>query len=179
MSKKLITKLLTNYNIFYLLLLVIFCYSFLSLILAYLSQYIFGFEPCILCIYQRILFFIILILASVGIYFYNNKKYSKIIFFGCCFVMMINLLVAFYHSGIELKVFSEYSKCSTKDYSKVKDVETLREMLMQTDSKKCGEVELKIFKLSMAQWNFIVSLLILILFRLVFILQDNRKIVSL
>lgn len=175
MNKKLIIKLLTNYNSYYLLLIVIFCYSFSALILAYLSQYFFGFEPCILCIYQRILFFIILILASVGIYFYNNKKFLKIIFLSCCFVMIINVLVAFYHSGIELKVFSEYSRCSTKDYSQVKDIEALREMLMRTNAKKCSEVDLRVLSLSMAQWNFIISLMILIFFRIVFIYQNAHR----
>ena len=39
-----------------------FLASFVALISAYISQYIFGFEPCVLCYHQRKPFFVIIII---------------------------------------------------------------------------------------------------------------------
>jgi len=151
--------------------------SSLALCLAYISQYIFGYQPCILCLYQRIPFFIIVFLSAIGLAIYRKIKIAKIIFLICLSMLLLNAIIAFYHSGVEYKIFKGFSGCSTQDLSAVKNIEELRKIIEKTNSVKCDEPQLFVLGLSMAEWNFIFCLgLFIFLNFLNFIFAKKNKI---
>jgi disulfide bond formation protein DsbB len=145
----------------------------LALALAFIAQYIFGYEPCILCLYQRIPFYAVIFLSLV--YFFVKKTCTKIserfkknIFFLCILTLIFNAGLAFYHSAVELKIIKAFSGCATENIAKVNDLEQLREILKNAKVKKCDEPELMIFNLSMANWNFIFCLVLVIFYSRLF-----------
>ena len=77
--KKLLPKFYEEKFFLFLVLTLLLASSSLALCLAYISQYIFGYQPCILCLYQRIPFFIIVFLSAIGLAIYRKIKIAKII----------------------------------------------------------------------------------------------------
>ena len=88
MTRKLNKKILLNLLIF----------IFLILIFAYVIEYKFGHDPCKLCLYQRIPYFISILLI-LKIFFI--KGHERIFLFILSLVFISSSILAFYHFGIE------------------------------------------------------------------------------
>ena len=75
---------------------------FLTIITALIIQYWLGHEPCKLCIYERIPYFLsILLLIKILLF----KKYEKITLFILFLIFIASAVLAFYHFGIEQGFF--------------------------------------------------------------------------
>jgi disulfide bond formation protein DsbB len=129
--------------------------SFVALISAYISQYIFGFEPCILCYHQRKPFFIIIIISLFFLLIKKLKNYQKIGAILCALAFLINAGIAFYHSGVEIKIFAGPDSCSSKNFDNIDDVEQLRIAMLATKAIRCDEPQFYFLNLTMANWNLI------------------------
>ncbi len=155
---KILQKFYDQKNFLFLVLSILLISSSLALCLAYISQYIFGYQPCILCLYQRIPFFIIVFFSTIGLMTYRKIKIAKIIFLFCLAMLFFNAIIAFYHSGVELKYFKGYSGCFAQDLSAIQDIDQLREIILKAKQSKCDEPEFFLLGFSMAKWNFIYCL---------------------
>lgn len=130
-------------------------FSFCSLSFAYLSQYFFDLKPCILCLYQRIPFFIILIICIFSLFF-SKDFVRKIVYFLCLLMFFVNSAIAFYHFGVEKKVFQMTKNCKN-DFENAKSIEELKVQIANADLSKCDEIQFSVFGFSMAGWNFLFS----------------------
>ncbi len=139
-----------------LILILIMLFSFFALISAYFIQYILNHEPCNLCLIERIpyllaIFFIILTMVS--------KRFEKIVLFLLSLVFIFGAIVSFYHFGIEQGFFSESLVCDLeKNNSNLSRVEILEQLKQTTIS--CKDVTFRIFGLSLATINTIISLIL-------------------
>ena len=137
-----------------LILILIMLFSFFALISAYFIQYILNHEPCNLCLIERIpyllaIFLIILTMVS--------KRFEKIVLFLLSLVFIFGAIVSFYHFGIEQGFFSESLVCSLeKNNSNLSRIEILEQLKQTTVS--CKNVTFRIFGLSLATINTIISL---------------------
>mgnify|MGYP001166739216 CR=1 FL=1 len=139
-----------------------FLLLFLSLILisAYIIEYMLGHVPCELCIYQRIPYFISVILIAKIIFF---KKYEKITLLTLLIIFIGSLILAFYHFGIEQGFFSESFVCEAQNLdNNLSKEEVLKQLKENTVS--CKDVTFKVFGLSLASINTIFSFVLLIIF---------------
>jgi len=139
------------------LLVFLFLLSSIALGAAYVSQYFFGLKPCILCLYQRVPFFAI-IFVSVFALFLKSEKLQKIAVFICIFLLIINAAIAFFHVGVENKIFQMTQKCATSEIENFNTVEELRDFLEAQSLAKCDEPQFFFLGLSMAAWNVIFCL---------------------
>ena len=144
-------------NIF---LIVIFTIISLTIISALIIQYWLGHEPCKLCLYQRIPYFLAILLI-VKIFFL--KKYEKITLLILSLIFASSTALAFYHFGIEQGLFNESLTCSAQDLSKILSKEQLMEQLKQ-NTVSCKDVSFKILGLSLAAINTIFSLFLSVIF---------------
>lgn len=135
--------------------------SFVALILAYISQYIFDFEPCILCYQQRKPFFIIILISLIFLLIKKLKKYQKIGAILCALTFLINAGIAFYHSGVELKIFAGPDGCSSSNFDNIDNIEQLRIVMLATKAIRCDEPQFYFLNLTMANWNFIYCIVLL------------------
>ncbi len=141
--------------------------SIFALIFAYISQFGFDLQPCILCLYQRKPFFAIIALTTIAIVFFKSEKFKKIAFFFCIFFLLINVGIATYHVGVEQKIFQGPTTCSSENLNDLKNLDELRDALMKTKAIRCDVPSFVFLGLSMAAWNVIFCLgLILISIRL-------------
>jgi len=144
-------------NIF---LIVILAIISLTTISALIIQYWLGHEPCKLCLYERIPYFISMLLIIKILFI---KKYEKITLLILFLVFMSSTILAFYHFGIEQEFFSESLACTTGDLSKTLSKEELLEQIKQ-NSISCKEVGFRIFGFSLAAINTIFSLILSVIF---------------
>lgn len=141
--------------------------SIFALTFAYISQFGFDLQPCILCLYQRKPFFAIIALTTIAIIFFKSEKSKKIAFFFCIFFLLINVGIATYHVGVEQKIFQGPTTCSSENLNDLKSLDELRDALMKTKAIRCDVPSFVFLGLSMAAWNVIFCLgLILISIRL-------------
>ena len=144
-------------NIF---LIVIFAVISLTIISALIIQYWFGHEPCKLCLYQRIPYFLAILLI-IKIFFF--KKYEKITLLILSLIFVGSAALAFYHLGIEQGFFDESSACTAPELSKTLSKEQLMEQLKQ-NTVSCKDVSFKILGLSLATINTIFSFFLSVIF---------------
>ena len=143
-----------------LFLIVILAIISLTIISTLIIQYWLGYEPCKLCLYERIPYFLSILLI-VKILFI--KRYSKITLLILSLVFISSASLAFYHFGIEQGFFNESSACTAGDLSKILSKEELLEELKQ-NSISCKDVSFRILGLSLAAINTIFSLILSAIF---------------
>ena len=144
-------------NIF---LIVILAIISLTIISALIIQYWLGHEPCKLCLYERIPYFLSMLLIIKILFI---KKYEKITFLILSLVFIGSAALAFYHFGIEQGFFSESLACATGDLSKTLSKEELLQQLKQNNI-SCKDVSFRILGLSLAAINTIFSLVLSVIF---------------
>ena len=152
------------------LLLLLLLTSISALVIAYLAQYVFDYQPCILCLYQRLPFFLIAAISLLALFFKNKKLRSAVIFCGLIF-LLINSTMASYQVGVEKKIFKGPDTCSTKSLENISDLKELRLAMLRTKAVRCDEPEFFFLNLSMASWNAIYCAL---LFLIIFISRKKR-----
>ena len=144
-------------NIF---LIVVLAIISLMIISALIIQYWLGHEPCKLCLYQRIPYFLSMLLIIKILFI---KKYEKITLLILFLVFMSGAALAFYHFGIEQGFFNESLACTAGDLSKALSKEELLQQLKQ-NSITCKDVSFRILCLSLATINTIFSLILSVIF---------------
>jgi len=144
-------------NIF---LIVVLAIISLTIISALIVQYWLGHEPCKLCLYERIPYFLSILLIIKILFI---KRYEKITLLILSLVFISGATLAFYHFGIEQGFFSESLACTTEDLSKTLSKEELLQQLKQ-NSISCKDVSFRILGLSLAAINTIFSLVLSVIF---------------
>ena len=144
-------------NIFLIIILAIIS---LTIITTLIIQYWLDHEPCTLCLYERIPYFLSILLIIKILFF---KKYEKITLLILSLVFLSSAALAFYHFGIEQGFFSESLVCKAEDLSKILSKEQLLEQLKK-NSVSCKDVSFRILGLSLAAINTIFSLFLGVIF---------------
>ena len=142
----------------------------LTIISALIIQYWLDHEPCKLCLYERIPYFLSMLLIIKIIFI---KKYEKLTLLILFLVFMSSAALAFYHFGIEQGFFSESLACTTGDLSKILSKEELLEQLKQ-NSISCKDVGFRILGLSLAAINIIFSLILSVIFIVLFLNYEKN-----
>ena len=154
-------------NIF---LIVILAIISLTIISTLIIQYWLGHDPCKLCLYERIPYFLSMLLLIKIIFI---KKYERIILLILFLVFMSSTTLAFYHFGIEQGFFSESLACTTGDLSKTFSKEELLEQLKQNRI-SCKDVSFRILGFSLAAINTIFSLILSVIFIMLFLNYEKN-----
>ena len=144
-------------NIF---LIVILAIISLMIISALIIQYWLGHEPCKLCLYQRIPYFLSILLIIKILFI---KKYEKITLLILFLVFMSSAALAFYHFGIEQGFFNESLACTAPDLSQTLSKEQILEQLKQNNI-SCKNVSFRVLGLSLSAINTIFSLVLSVIF---------------
>lgn len=130
--------------------------SFCILISTLLIEYVFDFPPCKLCIYQRIPYILIIILG-ITLAFLRKKKEFLFVFI---LLQIVNFVIASFHSLVERGVV-EYEMNCTSTGADIQTIEELRIFLEKVPIAKCNEILFSIMGLSLANFNLIVSILLI------------------
>ena len=134
----------------------IFLFCLFALFSAYFIQYVLGYQPCNLCLIERIPFiFAILIILFCLIF----KKLEKITLIILSLIFFVAALISFYHFGIEQGFIIESFVCELNTRGDILTKEALLDELKQKTI-SCKDVTFKILGLSLATINIFVTLLL-------------------
>ena len=138
----------------------ILMFSSLVLVSAFIIEHQLGHKPCKLCLYERIPYFLSILLIIKMLFIKKYERFTLLILF---LVFISSTVLAFYHFGIEQGFFSESLACTTGDLSKTLSKEELLQQLKQ-NSISCKDVSFRILGLSLAAINTIFSLALSLIF---------------
>ena len=136
----------------------IFFVSIIALVSAFFIEYILGHQPCILCILERIPYFLTIIIVLLN---YKLIQYEKFFIFLLIIIFLAGTVLSLYHLGIEQGFIQESMVCDLKSGSNLLSKEDILKQL-QEKSVSCKDVTFKIFGLSLTTYNILISLLITI-----------------
>ena len=147
-----------------------FVISLFALISAYFIEYILGYQPCNLCLIERIPYMGALIIIIINYKFNHLEKYLILLL---VFIFLTSTLISLYHLGIEQGFITESLVCDLKKSSKILSKE---EILLQLQQKivSCKDVTFKIFGFSLTTLNIIITLLITIVFTKIYFSYDKN-----
>ena len=136
---------------------------------AYFLEFYLSLIPCDLCIKQRIVhvFILILSLSIFPLYTFSKLKFIMLSILNLLWLSSFSL--AFYHFGIEKKLWQGFSECNS---NLIFNENTLDQLLSKSPI-RCDETQFELLYLSLAGWNGILSFIIFII--LTFLLYKNYK----
>jgi len=158
--------MINSKNIFFLAVL----FSIFAILSAFFMQYVLGHAPCKLCTYQRIPYYIIILVGLITLIF---PKIIKLTSFLLIFLLLAEFLVSNYHTLSTYEVIS-YSGCQSAEIPN--DINQLKEALM-SDSLivNCSNANLKYFGIPLSIYNSFFSLMFLIVIVFNAYKEKNQK----
>ena len=134
----------------------ILLFSIFALSAAYFVQHILGHRPCNLCLIERLPYIFAIIIISLSLIL---KKFEKAIIILLILIFITATIISFYHFGIEQDFFKESLVCNLdSSITNLSKEDLIKELQQQTVS--CKNVSFRIFGLSLATINTIISLIL-------------------
>jgi disulfide bond formation protein DsbB len=129
------------------------------LVSAYFIQYVLNVPPCQLCYYQRYPYYFATIVIILAFF---KKINLKQVFILLLFTSFVSASLSFYHIGIEQSFFDELGSCTSDNKSN--NTENLLKELQKQPVISCKNISFQIFGLSLATINFILSIILVLLY---------------
>lgn len=131
-----------------------------ALAAALYSEVALGLEPCILCIYQRIPFALVILFGLVGIAYRKHSFLPRAMVGLSGLALLINSGIAFYHTGVEQKWWkSAVEGCAVPNFETT-EVQSILENIMSAPTASCADIPWQdpFIGLSMANYNVLMCL---------------------
>ena len=150
---------------------IIFLFSFIALISAFFIEYVLGHQPCNLCLIERIPYGLSIMIIMAIFLIRKNQKFLVMLLI---LTFMFSFTISFYHFGIEQGFFQESSVCGVKNLT---ETITKEDLLKQLSEKtiSCRDVTFRIFGLSLATINIVISILFIITLLKIFKKYEKNK----
>ena len=150
---------------------IIFIISLISIISAYFIEYALGYQPCNLCLIERVPYILSIILITINYKFNQNEKFIILLLI---LIFIFSFLISVYHFGIEQGFFEESAVCTLNNAT---DIISKDELLKSFKEKtvSCKDVTFRIFGLSLTSINMVISLIIMIILIKVYSVYEKNK----
>ncbi len=135
-------------------------FSIFALGFAYTAQYGFGLQPCILCLYQRWPYRLVIFLGLLAALLTTSAKgvdISKILLWTCAALFIVDASIALFQVGVEEHWWRGTEKC----VGTALDGLNAADMLAQIKAAplvRCDDVQFRFLGLTMAAYNGLFAL---------------------
>ena len=150
---------------------ILFALSCLILLSALIVEYVLGYQPCNLCIIERIPYGLAIIILILNHLFKKDQLFYTILLI---LVFSFSIIISVYHFGIEQGFIEESTVCASQNIdlmTKEQILNSLKELNIS-----CKNVAFRIFGLSLTTYNLFASVLMLIMSLKVLSLNNNHDI---
>ena len=142
---------------------------------AYGFEYIGGLFPCDLCWPQRYAHMAVIIFASFALYLKKSDNVKWLRFkVMTAFSYFISVGYSGYHAGVEQKWWEGPDSCTLQAGGENMSADQFFQDLGNVAFVRCDEIPWDLFGISMAGYNFFISLVLLIML-ILSVKQDIRK----
>ena len=149
----------------------IFIISIVALASAFFIEYILGYQPCNLCILERIPYLLAIIIITLNYKFSHIEKHLILLLI---LIFLAATILSLYHLGIEQGFIEESLVCDLKNGSNLLSKEDILKQL-QEKNVNCKDVTFKILGLSLTTYNILISLLITISATRIYLNYDKNR----
>ena len=149
----------------------IFIISVVALASAFFIEHILGYQPCNLCILERIPYFLAIIIIILNYKFVNLEKHFILLLI---LIFLAATILSLYHFSIEQSFIEESLVCDLKNGSNLLSKEDILRQL-QEKNVSCKDVTFKILGLSLTSYNIIISILIVYFTTKAYLNYENNK----
>ena len=125
---------------------------------ALFSQYIGGLEPCVLCVYQRIPYATTIAFGIIGLVMAGTPRAVAALHGLAALAFVAGAGIAAYHVGVEQHWWAGTAECAGVAAGTAQSIGELRAQIMSAPAARCDEIPWSLFGISMAGYNFVVSL---------------------
>ncbi|WP_448188794.1 disulfide bond formation protein B [Azospirillum sp. sgz301742] len=123
---------------------------------AFVFQYGFGYQPCVLCIWQRWPYAAVLAFSITTLAFPRWRGVGDAMLVASGFALLANVGIASYHVGVEQHWWA--SGCSVTGAAMT--LEEMRAQIMSAPVVRCDDIQWSLFGITMAGYNVAVSLVL-------------------
>lgn len=122
------------------------------------SQYWGGLRPCVLCLYQRYPYAVVIVLMAVaaGLAGRGESRLTVALLAAAGLAFLIGSAIGAYHVGVEQHWWVGTAECGSTDSADT--VEALKAKLLGRAPVRCDEATWSLFGISMAGYNVLASL---------------------
>jgi disulfide bond formation protein DsbB len=146
-------------------------FSIFAILAAYFIQYALGHQPCNLCLIERLPYIFSIIIIPICLF---TQKFEKIILIILSLTFFAAALLSFYHFGIEQGFIKESLVCNLNSSNNELSKETLLNQLKEMPI-SCKDVTFKVFGLSLATFNILISLILSVITMKSFLSYEKNK----
>ena len=125
-----------------------------SIFYAFFVEYFLGYNPCVLCKYQRAPYILGLIIGLFGFFTPSNTKIMIYIFL----TFLISMTLSGYHVGVERELYQSVFNCSDNNLGVLEKGKLLESL--EVINPDCRNVNFAVFGVSLATINLILSFVI-------------------
>ena len=136
--------------------------SFIMLGGAYFFQYVLGYAPCKMCLWQRWPHGFAILIGLI-ILFTKNIKISIL----GALAALTTSIIGFYHAGIEKEWWEGPTTCTSNSIEGLSANDLLNQILAAPIA-RCDEIAWDLLGVSMAGWNGLISLFLAIIWMIAF-----------
>jgi disulfide bond formation protein DsbB len=127
-----------------------------ALATALMGEFAFDLEPCILCLYQRIPYVAVAVIAGLGIVLPLTERQRRRLLGLVGLVFALGAGLGVYHVGIEQHWWTSSIPGCVGAPVRPMSVDDLREGIL-VPLRSCDQVDWRLFGLSLAGWNTVAS----------------------
>lgn len=138
-----------------LILRLILLFSICTLLIVFIAELVYELEPCILCKYQRIPYFSVILFSSLALHIKLADQTGTLKIISIIFIA--SAMLAFYHNGIEQQWWDAATSCGdTNQFPS--SFSNFQSQLMSKMPKRCDVIDWTLFGLSMTVYNMLLSI---------------------
>lgn len=129
-----------------------------ALAIALIGEHVFGIEPCLLCLYQRVPYVIVALLAAAGLVLPLSPRLRRLAVVLCALVLAAGAALAFYSVGVEEHWWAGVAGCEGT-IPTIATGQSLQDLLRQPSGgrRACDEDVWRLFGVSLAGYNVLVQ----------------------
>lgn len=140
---------------------VVFAVAFATIAGAWIFEWA-GYLPCDLCLKQRWTYYLGVPLAAVAvsIAWMGPASRARPVLALLAVIFVASAVFGAYHAGVEWKFWEGPAGCTGAVAQKAESMADFMQQLKTTKVVRCDEVAIRIFGLSLAGWNAVISLFV-------------------
>jgi disulfide bond formation protein DsbB len=128
-----------------------------TLLAALFFQYVIGLQPCVLCIWQRWPYVVVLVCAALALLVGSRSPLARAGLLALAGVaLLVGAGIAVFHVGVEQHWWTGTPGCGVT--ATADTLEELRAQVMAAPVVRCDVVPWSLFGISMAGYNVVISL---------------------
>ena len=131
-----------------------------ALAAALMAEHAFGLDPCVLCIYQRWPYVIVMALAAAALAARRAPRVRAGLVALCGVAFLAGAGLGGFHVGVEQHWWEGTDSCAPDINVDTSDPVALLEALRQTEVVRCDEVAWSLFGISIAGYNMLAAALL-------------------